>query len=229
MPCDSPLTRIALRARATTWRWPPESISTGRVIGAVRTPSRSSSASELLAHRLAVDEAQPAERSAAQLLGAHVEVGRDVLRLDEGEVLVDHLDPRGRPRRSGAWKRLLDAVHPDRAVRGLVRPRHHLEQRGLAGAVVAEQGDDLAGHDVHVDAVEGPDEAVVHLDVAEREGRAYRRGWSSWSSALASRGRRGWRTSAARTRRSAASARTAASRAAAHRWRPRPSRAGCRG
>ena len=49
-----------------------------------------------LAHRLAVDEAEPAERTLAELLLAHVEVGRDVLRLDQGQVLVDHLDPGGR-------------------------------------------------------------------------------------------------------------------------------------
>ena len=54
-----------------------------------------------------------------------------------------------------------------------MRARHHLEQRGLAGAVVAEQADHLAGHDVEVDAVERPDEAVVQVDGRELECRAY--------------------------------------------------------
>ena len=66
-------------------------------------------------HRLAVDEAQPAERPAAQLLLAHVEVGRDVLRLHEGEVLVDHLDARlgGTPTEPVGWQGRIARIHLD--------------------------------------------------------------------------------------------------------------------
>ena len=41
-----------------------------------------------------------------------------------------------------------------------------LSKRRLAGAVVADEGDDLAGVDVEVDVVERLDEAVVLLDAA---------------------------------------------------------------
>jgi hypothetical protein len=48
-----------------------------------------------------------------------------------------------------------------------VRAGHHLEECGLAGAVVAEQRDDLAGMYGEVDAVQRLDEAVMQLDAAQ--------------------------------------------------------------
>src|SRR5215213_6001557 len=63
---------------------------------------------------------------------------------------------------------------------------HHLEQGGLAGAVVAEQRGDLAGLDLEVDAVERLHEAVAELDAGQAEaggGVGHLKppeGWSSW-------------------------------------------------
>ena len=57
----------------------------------------------------------------------------------------------------GCAERDLLAVPGDRALVGLVGAGEHLDQGGLAGAVLAEQAVHLAGADVEVDAVEGPD------------------------------------------------------------------------
>ena len=60
---------------------------------------------------------------------------------------------------------------------GLVRAGQDLDQRGLAGAVLAEEAVHLAGADVEVDAVEGADtrellDDPVHLE--QRSGRRHR-------------------------------------------------------
>jgi hypothetical protein len=47
--------------------------------------------------------------------------------------------------------------------------RHH--QGRLAGAVGADQGDDLAFEHVEINALEGADAAVIGLDAAHREQR----------------------------------------------------------
>ena len=56
----------------------------------------------------------------------------------------------------GERRRDLLAAPADGAVVGLVGPGQHLDQGGLARAVLAEQTVHLAGLDVEVDAVEGP-------------------------------------------------------------------------
>jgi hypothetical protein len=63
----------------------------------------------------------------------------------EREVLVDRLDPE--PRRVGRAVDLdLAALEEDLPVVGLVGSRDRLDQRRLAGAVVADERDDLAGY-----------------------------------------------------------------------------------
>ena len=49
--------------------------------------------------------------------------------------------------------------------------RQHVHQRRLAGAVAADQGDDLAGVQVDGDAVDGVDAAERHADVAQLDER----------------------------------------------------------
>ena len=62
----------------------------------------------------------------------------------EHEVLVDHADAGGdRVARAAERDRL--AVDQDLALVGLVEAVQDVHQRGLAGAVLAEQGEDLAG------------------------------------------------------------------------------------
>ena len=76
---------------------------------------------------------------------------------DQHEVLVHHADAgRHRVARTLEGDRL--AVDQDLAPVGLVEPVEHVHQRALAGAVLAEQGVDLAGLDRQVDGVVG-DEA----------------------------------------------------------------------
>ena len=55
---------------------------------------------------------------------------------------------------TGECQRCRLALPEDLALVGRVRPGQHLDQGGLAGAVLAEQAVHLAGADVEVDAVE---------------------------------------------------------------------------
>lgn len=76
--------------------------------------------------------------------------------LDEVEFLVDGGDAQAH----GGDRRLepdLFAAPGDLAVVGLVGSGEHLDQGGLAGAVLAEEAVDLAGLDLQVDAVQGAD------------------------------------------------------------------------
>jgi hypothetical protein len=58
---------------------------------------------------------------------------------------------------------------PDLAAGGRDQAQHHLEQRALAGAVVADQAEDLALGDVQVHAVDGMHAAVMLAHAAQRE------------------------------------------------------------
>ena len=88
-----------------------------------------------------------------------------------------------------------------------VHPGEDLDQRRLAGAVVADQGDHLAGVDVQVDVGERLDGAEALGDAAAWTGRgrvAYRRAWCwSWCrhQLRSRRPRRPWRTRRCRCRR----------------------------
>ena len=92
---------------------------------------------------LPVDERPPRE------LRAEEQIGRDVARVHEREILVDRRDPR-LDRVFGAGQRQRFAVEEDLAFVGSVETRDDLDQRRLAGAVVAEQGERLPG--AHLEA-----------------------------------------------------------------------------
>jgi hypothetical protein len=77
--------------------------------------------------------------------------------LARGEVLVDVGAVRHHAEDGAHGLRLAHAVvagHRDRAARGAQERADDLEQRGLAGAVAAQQRDGLAGADLEVDPVE---------------------------------------------------------------------------
>jgi hypothetical protein len=75
---------------------------------------------------------------------------------DQAEVLVDEAQPRRR-RRLGVAQRELGVVDPGlRPVVGLVEAREDLDERGLARAVVAEQGEHLAAASLDGDVVQRP-------------------------------------------------------------------------
>ena len=98
---------------------------------------------------LARDRAGPGR----DLLAPEEEVGDDVEVVAEGEVLVDGRDPQvGRVLRFG--DRDLLAVEADRAGVGAVDAGDRLHHRRLAGAVVADEADDLARVDGEVDPVQ---------------------------------------------------------------------------
>ena len=67
----------------------------------------------------------------------------------DARLLKHHAEARavGRRRRAGGR-----AVELDRAAVGGQQPRQHAERRGLAGAVGAEQAEDLAGLDLEADS-----------------------------------------------------------------------------
>src|SRR3954470_4106028 len=106
------------------------------------------------AHRLLVDEAEPAEQARAHDLAAEEHVGAGIELGREREVLVDGLDPQAaRVERRVQLDRL--ALEDDLAGVGLVHAGQRLDQRRLAGAIVADERDDLVGIDGEARAPQG--------------------------------------------------------------------------
>jgi hypothetical protein len=64
-----------------------------------------------------------------------------------------------------------DALVLDLAAGRGVDPADQVEDRRLAGAVRADQGEDLAAADVEADVVDGDDAAEAHAEMARREQR----------------------------------------------------------
>ena len=132
------------------------------------------------------------ERDAAAPLTAEEHVLDDVEVVAQREVLVDDLDAEG----AGVARR----VHGDRAALEEVVARvdgvgaaHALDQRGLAGAVVADERGDLAGLGAEVDALEDVDRPEALEHVAQREDRLVaHRSARSFSSGAGGRDGAGW-------------------------------------
>src|SRR6185437_6957014 len=101
----------------------------------------------------------------------HEHVAPDRLLLAERPLLVDRLDAeRPRPR----YRPVIDplAVEIDlTAGVGLVEAHQGLDQRRLAGAIVAEETYDLARHHLEIDAVERTDLAERLGDVPQLDDR----------------------------------------------------------
>ena len=152
-------------AMATVCRWPPDSEETFVPNGLER------------AHRQALQRLDGAllhadlvEEDPAAVLPAEEDVLDDVEVVAEREVLVDDLDPErvgvlGRVHRDGL------AVEGVRAVVEGVDAGDPLDQGGLAGAVVTDQGGHLAGPGVEIDALEDVHRAEALLDAAQAEQR----------------------------------------------------------
>ena len=87
----------------------------------------------------------------ARALGSKDDVLEAGHGLDQHEVLVHHADAQGH-RVGGALDPHLFAAVEDLAVRGLVETHEDVHERGLASAVLAQQGVDLSlvNHEVHV-------------------------------------------------------------------------------
>ena len=115
--------------------------------------------------------AQPAQaRDAPGQLAAHEEVGDDVDVRAQGEILVDRLDAGGLGV-GRARERDLLSLDRERAAARRLGAGDDLDQRRLAGPVVAQQRRDLAGMDVEADALQRGDRAVALGDISDRQER----------------------------------------------------------
>ena len=155
---------ITARATATDWRWPPESVATGwRIERIVVTARRLHRLGRLGLHHGLLEPLEPVAG-----LAAEVHVLDDVEVVAEREILVDDLDPE--------LRRVLRAVDVDRvavehdlaAVR-CMDAGDALDQRRLAGAVVADEGHDLTGPDLELDVRERLDGAEALRDPVKLE------------------------------------------------------------
>ena len=126
-------------------------------------PKRSEISSHALARGVEVEGAGEAGRLVAEhdVLGD----GEDG---DEHEVLVDHADA-GRDGVAGTGEVLDLVVEQDLALVGPVEAVEHVHQRGLAGAVLAEQAWISPGSTVSGDPVVGDERAEALGDVAQLE------------------------------------------------------------
>src|SRR5271157_291114 len=88
------------------------------------------------------------------------------------EILVDDLNAASASRAGILEQRLL-AIDQDHAAGRRLHARDDLDHRGLAGAVVADQRDDLAGVDVEAEILDRDHAAECLVDPAQRQdGRA---------------------------------------------------------
>ena len=158
-------------AMATVWRWPPERLATRWRTDLTRCARRGrpGSARPLLHGR------RRRARCRVRRLPAEEHVLDDVEVVAQREVLVDDLDAEG-----GGVARAVDrdrpALEAELARVVAVDAADALDQRGLAGAVVADQRGDLAGVDGEVDVAQHLDRAEALVDPAQLEQR--RRGVS---------------------------------------------------
>ena len=115
--------------------------------------------------------APPARRAPAEAAQRRV---ADAGVLGDGEVraerqLLEHAAYAERVRALHRVGGLGLAADRDRAAVGRGDAGEHVHQRRLAGAVVADEADALAGRDREVDAVERPDGAEMLLDAVQRD------------------------------------------------------------
>ena len=130
------------RAIATDWRWPPDSDFTGSLKRRKLGLSRPITLRHSRFHGDVVERAPLGPK-----LAAEIEIGGGVDIVGERQRLVDRLDAE----RLGI-ARIVDlgqlAIDVDVAGIALVGARQDLDQRRLAGAVVAEQAHHLAREEI---------------------------------------------------------------------------------
>ena len=111
--------------------------------------------------------------SAGYVLLAQEQVRDNVEVVAEREVLVNGRD--SEPGRIGGTRdRHGLPLEAETALVGRMDAGDHLDQRRLAGAVVADEGDDLAGTNLEVDVLQRLDRAEALADALQREQRAVR-------------------------------------------------------
>ena len=135
-------------ATATDCRWPPESVATGW-----RTDRIVVTASDFSVADVVCSIAASLRIWNRFSLAAEVHVLHDVEVVAQREILVDDLDPEA----AGVLRPVdldLTALEDDLAAVRRVRSGDALDQRRLAGAVVADERHHLAASHLHVDAAQ---------------------------------------------------------------------------
>ena len=170
---------ITARPIATDCRWPPDRLATCCRIELDRRHAQAAKrlGGALLHRRLA----QPADE--VVLLAPEVHVLDDVEVVAEREILVDDLDPELRRVLRPADRDPL-AVEPGLALVDRVDPGDALDQRRLAGAVVADERHHLARAHLEVDVGERVDRAEALADRRAPRASASPRRWA-WVSVSA--------------------------------------------
>ena len=151
------------RATAIAWRWPPESVTTSALTSGMLTPSESRCAR-------ACARIEPLSSTPqARVLALQEHVVEDRQPGHEREVLVDGVDAE----RARVDDRLAaDTGLPKTEIVarvGLVEAREDLDQRGLAGAVVADQAEHLALAQVQAHVAQRRDRAEALGDVLDAQ------------------------------------------------------------
>ena len=177
---SSIITSLALdsrvRAIATAWRWPPDICLTRSSRPRLRPAAR----------RTAPAHAPPSPCDRARRTGRICASARG--RGTRWPQPSDCRQARGPDRRPrcptarasiGRWKCDRVAVEADLAMAGAEIAGDDLDQRRLAGAVVAHQADHLAREDLHIDAMQRADRAELLADARSVRGPVV------WLSALA--------------------------------------------
>ena len=156
------LAQATERAMATDCFWPPDIVPTGTTTERTAEPSSVNAAAALeRMDELSMKPSCPGHATAHQLAPEEHVLDRVEVR-GQREVLVHDLDADGRRLvRGGEVHRL--ALEEDLALVDVQVAGERLDQRRLAGTVVADQGDDLTGVDVEVGLVQGlhPPEAAA--------------------------------------------------------------------
>ena len=109
-------------------------------------------------------------RAASTELATEENVGGDVERRRDGEVLIDGFDT-GAARVSWGVEMRAFAVEEDLPLVGLQRARECLDQCRLAGAVVADDREDLSRVQLEIGPIQGGDVSVAFDDPARFEDR----------------------------------------------------------
>ena len=127
-------------------------------------------ADRFLLHAAFVEE--PHRAAPAGHLAPDEEVLHDVAMVGQGQVLVDRLDA-DRPRRGRGGEADRPAVHLEVPLVRLDDAREDLDERRLAGPVVAHDAGDRAGRELEGDVLDGMDSAVSFGDAPRgEEGRS---------------------------------------------------------
>ncbi len=148
------------------WRSPPERLATVEIDADPGAPEADRFEQDLLRHLLLALDVDEAE--AVDDLPADEEIAPERLFLGQRLVLIDRLDREvvRHADRVFAWLNLPIADH-DLACARLEHAGHDLDEGGLAGAVVADEADDLVAADGEVDVAQRMHRAEILLHALE--------------------------------------------------------------